>query len=180
MGKVEAIVVAVAGGFFALAVLAFLSGRTESELPRPAPVLELASLDGAGFDLAALRGQPVLLNFWATWCPPCVAETPSLVKLDETLRPEGLVVVGLSVDKDRDAVRNFVQRFGIRFPIPLDPTARSAHRYGTFKYPETFFIDRTGNIVKHWIGPVEWTRPEVLAEVRGLMRTGRSAAAAPR
>jgi thiol-disulfide isomerase/thioredoxin len=111
--------------------------------------------------LSQLRGKPVLLNFWATWCPPCVAEVPSLVAMQQQMGGK-VVVLAVSMDVDEDAYKNFTAK---RMPGVL--TARDAdHKasalYGTFAYPESFLIDKDGKILRKFIGPVEWTSPEMM------------------
>src|SRR5205085_6791889 len=95
--------------------------------------------------LGSLRGRLVVVNFWATWCPPCVAEMPSLERMHRALGAEGLVVLGVSVDEDEGAVREFVARHGVSFPILRDPGGRAAAAYRTTGCPEPLLVgpDRT-------------------------------------
>ena len=135
-----------------------------------APGLRLPSLAGGEVDLASQRGKVVVLNFWATWCPPCVAEMPSLERLYRTLTPEGLSVVTVSTDEDQAELRKFVSEHGLTLPVLLDPGGRlAAGDYRTTGYPETFLLDRQGRILKHVVGPAEWDSPETMAELRKLM-----------
>ncbi|MDA2914549.1 TlpA family protein disulfide reductase [Acidobacteriia bacterium AH_259_A11_L15] len=113
-------------------------------------------------ELADLRGQVVLLNFWATWCPPCVAEMPSLQRLHERLRDRGLFVLGVSVDADADAYEEFLRTHRITFANYRDPEGRVSTLYGTFMYPETYIIDREGRLVRKIIGPLEWDDPDMI------------------
>jgi len=111
--------------------------------------------------LSALRGKPVLLNFWATWCPPCVQETPALVALQKQLGDK-VVILAVSMDEDADAYKAFTAK---RMPGLLtvrDPDKKSSAMYGTFAYPETFLIDKDGKIQRKFIGAVEWTSPEMI------------------
>jgi cytochrome c biogenesis protein CcmG, thiol:disulfide interchange protein DsbE len=143
----------------------------------PAPGFALPSLASGTTDLGRLRGRVVLVNFWATWCPPCVQEMPSLERLHEALGPEGLSVIGISIDEDEAAVRDFVARHGVRFPILRDPgghTAASAYR--TTGWPETFIIGSDGTIQRIVVGPAEWDTPEALAYFRRLLPARRAAA----
>jgi len=138
-------------------------------LSSPAPALRLPGLDGSTTDLAAFRGRVVVLNFWASWCPPCVHEMPSLEGLHRTLGPEGLVVVGVSVDEDEQALRSFVEEQGITFPILLDPGGRhAATAYGTLDFPTTFVIDRDGILKRRYVGPTQWDTPAALDHFRKL------------
>jgi peroxiredoxin len=161
-----AVVVAVAFGYVHLAE------RTGYSLPAgaEAPGFRLPSLAGEQVDLGSYRGKVVVLNFWATWCPPCVAEMPSLERLHRTLGPEGLAVVTVSTDEDQDALQDFVTRYGLTLPVLLDPGGQVASTdYRTTGFPETFVVDRAGVLVQHTIGPAEWDAPEALAHFRGLL-----------
>jgi peroxiredoxin len=138
-----------------------------------APGFRLPSLAGGEVNLASQRGKVVVLNFWATWCPPCVAEMPSLERLHRTLSPDGLSVIAVSTDEDQADVREFVSRHGLTLPVLMDPGGRVAGgEYHTTGYPETFLLDRQGRIVRHVVGPEEWDSPEMLAELRKLMASG--------
>ena len=133
------------------------------------PDFRLPSLAGGATDLGSLRGRVVLVNFWATWCPPCVEEMPSLERLHRTLGPEGLVVVGISEDADEKAARDFAQRLGLTFPILRDAEAQTAAAYRATGYPETFVIGRDGTLLSTFVGPAEWDTPEALGYFRGLL-----------
>jgi cytochrome c biogenesis protein CcmG/thiol:disulfide interchange protein DsbE len=135
-----------------------------------APGFRLPSLEGGHVDLAAFRGRVVLLNFWATWCAPCVAEMPSLERLHRALGPEGLAVVTVSADDDPAALRDFVKRYGLTMPVLLDPEGSEAGRaYRTTGYPETFVLDASGILLRHYVGPARWDSPEAIAHFRGLL-----------
>lgn len=140
--------------------------RTGSE----APGFRLPALDGSVVDLASFRGQVVVVNFWATWCPPCVDEMPSLEKLHRALGREGLVVLGVSADEDESALRQFVARTGVSFRILRDPGGRgAASAYHTTGYPETFVIDRAGVLAESFVGPAEWASPKAIDHFRELL-----------
>ena len=142
----------------------------------PAPGFTLRSVAGGEGDLGKLRGRVVLVNFWATWCPPCVQEMPSLERLHRALGPEGLAVLGVSVDEDDDAVRGFVARYGLSFPILRDPGGHAAASYRTTGWPETFIVGPDGAILRIVVGPTEWDTPEALAYFRGLLPRRRAEA----
>jgi len=112
--------------------------------------------------LSQLHGQVVVLNFWATWCAPCVAEIPSLVTMSQKMKPKGVIVLGISVDADEDAYLRFVKDHGVTFETARDGDQKSNTLYGTVKFPETFIIDRSGVVRRKFIGPVDWTSPEVI------------------
>ncbi|MFQ5926052.1 MAG: peroxiredoxin family protein [Terriglobia bacterium] len=118
--------------------------------------------EGATRRLSELRGQVVVLNFWATWCPPCAEEMPSLERLHRKLHARGVVVLGVSVDKDEAAYEKFLRDFHITFPSYRDPSGQIALGYGTTMFPETYIIDREGRIERKLDGPYQWDSPEIL------------------
>ncbi|HXE76340.1 MAG TPA: TlpA disulfide reductase family protein [Candidatus Xenobia bacterium] len=119
-------------------------------------------LNGQPRELRDLRGQVVLLNFWATWCPPCVTEIPSLERLHRRLGPQGLIILAVSVDEDPVVYENFLRSNNITFATVRDPEKRISRQYGTFMYPETYVIDRQGRLVRKIIGALEWDEPDTL------------------
>jgi cytochrome c biogenesis protein CcmG/thiol:disulfide interchange protein DsbE len=117
-----------------------------------APALRLRGLDGGQVDLAALRGRPVVVNFWATWCQPCVREFPLLRQAAASHRPDRLAVVGVLVNDRPAAARAFARRHGATWPIALDPTAATAGRWGAVGLPHTWFIRPDGTLASHQLG----------------------------
>ena len=111
--------------------------------------------------LSQLRGQVVVLNFWATWCPPCVEEMPSLVDMQRRLKDKGVTVVAISVDVDGNAYQEFVKSHNVNLLTVRDPDQKSNALYGTSKFPETYIIDRNGVIRRKFMGAVDWTAPDV-------------------
>ena len=111
--------------------------------------------------LSQFRGKPVLLNFWATWCPPCVQETPSLVQLQKQLGDK-VVVLAVSTDVDADAYKKFTSKNMQGMLTVRDGDRRSSDLYGTYAFPETYVIDRQGVIRRKFIGAVEWQNPEII------------------
>jgi peroxiredoxin len=118
----------------------------------PAPPLRLEGLDGGRVDLAALRGRPVVVNFWATWCDPCVREFPRLRRAAATHRPDRLAVVGVLTNDRPAAARAFVRRHHATWPVGNDPNAATAGRWGAVGLPHTFFIRPDGTLASHQLG----------------------------
>lgn len=165
--RTAAIVAAVAFGYVHLAEKRGFAPQKGAE----APPFRLTSLAGDEVDLASYRGKVVVLNFWATWCPPCVTEMPSLERLHRSLGPEGLAVVTVSTDEDEEILKEFVARYGLSLPVLLDPGGRTAAAaYRTAGFPETFVLDRQGVLLRHYVGPAEWDTPEALAHFRSLLK----------
>ncbi len=146
--------------------------RASEGLPNgtPAPAFKALALDGSEFDSSALRGHGVVLNFWATWCAPCVAEMPSLQALHRALGPEGLRVVAVALDDDPAAAQRFATRRGLTFTVLRDPASRAATRFAVDGLPTTVLIDVAGVVRGVYVGPVEWDTPGAIAELRKLLR----------
>jgi cytochrome c biogenesis protein CcmG/thiol:disulfide interchange protein DsbE len=115
-----------------------------------------------------LKGQVVVLNFWATWCPPCVEEMPSLVEMQKELKARGVTVLAVSVDVDSAAFHRFLAQHKVDLLAVRDPDQKSNTIYGTYKFPETYIIDRQGMIRRKFIGPVDWTQPEIVSYLSSL------------
>ncbi len=128
-------------------------------------------LNGRARELRDLRGQVVLVNFWATWCPPCVTEIPSLERLHRRLGPKGLVILAISVDEDPVVYENFLRSNNITFATVRDPEKRISTQYGTFMFPETYVIDRQGRLVRKIIGALEWDEPDTLDFLTRVLET---------
>jgi cytochrome c biogenesis protein CcmG, thiol:disulfide interchange protein DsbE len=111
--------------------------------------------------LNQFRGQIVVLNFWATWCPPCVEEMPSLVQMQRRMKAKGVTVVAVSIDVDENAYRQFLKQHGVDLLTVRDPAQKTPALYGTHGWPETFVIDRKGVMRRKFIGAVDWTEPEI-------------------
>jgi peroxiredoxin len=116
--------------------------------------------------LASYRGQVVLLNFWATWCPPCVAEMPSMLMLHHDM-PK-LAILAVSVDEDPDAYSSFIARRHVDLITVRDPDETAAKLYHSDMWPETYVIDRKGVIRRKFVGPQDWSSPEVRDYLKSL------------
>lgn len=129
------------------------------------------TLNGKPAHLSDLRGKVVLLNFWATWCPPCVDEAPSLNLLQQRIASRGGTVLGVSVDDDEDAYRQFLTTYGLLYPNYRDTSKKIAPEYGTSMYPDTYVINREGRIDRKIIGPQDWTSPDMIAYLDTLLNS---------
>lgn len=121
-------------------------------------------------------GKVLVLNFWASWCPPCVQEMPSLNEFQRIFAGQGVVVVGVSVDRKEALYQNMIKKFQVSFQTARDPEEKISYMFGTYKVPETYIIDRNGKVVQKIIGLPEkdgavkpWTDPEILGYVRSLL-----------
>ena len=112
--------------------------------------------------LEQFQGQVVVLNFWATWCPPCQEELPSLMTMQERMRGRGIVVVGVSIDVDGNAYHSFLKEHGVNFLTVRDPQQKVAELYGTSGWPESYIIDRQGILRRKIVGPIDWTQPDII------------------
>ena len=149
-----------------LLLLALLAGCNRGSKPAligsPAPEFTVKDADRE-IALKDLRGQIVVLNFWATWCPPCVEEMPSLVSMQKQMKDKGVTVLAISLDEDARQYRTFLEKYKVELLTVRDPQQRSNELYGTFKFPETYIIDRQGVVRRKFIGPVDWNQPEIVS-----------------
>ncbi len=135
--------------------------------PRDFPL----TLDGKPAHLSDLRGKVVLLNFWASWCQPCIEEAPSLNLLQQRIAPLGGTVLGVNVgvDDEESAYQAFLKTYNVDFPTYRDATKQLAASYGTIAYPETYVIDRKGRLDRKIVGPQDWTSPEMMTYLDSLL-----------
>jgi len=134
-----------------------------------APDFTVTADNGQKVSLSDFGGKLLVLNFWATWCQPCVEEVPSLDQFAKEMAGSGIVVVGVSVDKDPKAYRAFLSRAKVNFLTARDPDANISADYGTFKYPETYIIDSKGKVLQKVIGATNWTDPNVVSGIKSLL-----------
>jgi len=137
-----------------------LAGRKEKDFP-----LQIAGASR----LSDLRGKVVVLNVWASWCPPCLEDTQSLNRLQQDIAAKGGVVLGVSVDEDQAAYEKFLVDNHVVFPTYRDASKKSATDYGTSMFPETYLIDREGRLARKIVGPQDWQSPEVMGSIDVLL-----------
>ena len=123
---------------------------------------ELKDLDGNNIKLSSIKGKVVLLNFWATWCPPCRAEMPSMQKLYDKFKDKGLELLAVNLQEDLQVVKDFADNSGFTFPILLDSNGEVGGIYGARSIPTTYIIDKKGNVIAGAVGGKDWYSPEVI------------------
>jgi len=133
------------------------------------------TIDGRAQRLSDYRGKVVVLNFWASWCPPCVEEAPALNRLQRHIEPNGGTILGVSIDEDPAAYEKFLKDFAINFPTWRDPhvqdnKSKIALGYGNSLIPETYVIDRHGKIARKLVSAQQWDSPEMLAYFDAILK----------
>jgi peroxiredoxin len=167
---VKGLQIAAATVLAALGFVVFDSIRERiAEVGDSAPAFKVTTASGKSVSPKEFGGRLLVLNFWASWCPPCKEETPSMNQMAQTLGPKGLVVLGISVDENQAAYQRFLASERVAFETALDATAEISANYGTFKYPETYVIGRDGKVLRKYIGPRDWSSPELLKDLESLL-----------
>lgn len=141
------------------------SGSTAPTEGKAAPDFELTSSDGQTVRLSDYRGKKVILNFWATWCPPCKAEMPHMQKFHEANKDKGIEILAVnltSIDKGEESVQSFIEEFGLTFPIPMDRNGKIGSQYQAVTIPTSYIIDTEGIVQKKVVGPMDEAMMEKL------------------
>lgn len=139
----------------------YVANRRAAQKPKAsasgstAPDFTVADLNGKKFSLSDYRGKVVLLDFWATWCAPCRAEIPHFVEMQRQLGPQGLQVIGISMDDEAKPVKAFSDQYGINYPLAVGDDKLAQSFGGVLGLPVNFLIDRDGRIVKKFIGATD-------------------------
>lgn len=161
---------------FATAVMLF-TGCDRSQQPaekakvgQEAPDFALKDLQGNTVTLSQHRGKVVFLNFWASWCPPCRLEMPSMERLHEVHGAGDFVMLAVNVEQNIDDVRAYLQQNPHSFPILLDADARAQGLYSVYRFPETFLIDKNGRVVEHYLGARDWSSVEFLGKINSMLK----------
>ena len=139
-------------------------GRTMEIAPHRAPDFTLYLFNGGTLRVAELGGQAVIVNFWASWCPPCRDEARTLEAVSRQYRDRGVVFVGVNVWEAEADARRFLQEFGVTYANGPDPMGRIVIEYGVTGLPETFGLTRDGLLVRRWIGPMNRSEAEAFVE----------------
>lgn len=135
----------------------------------PAPDLQAREVDGSVRSMADFRGKVVVVNFWATWCPPCQREMPSLERLRAKMAGRPLAIVAVSSAEAPDDVKAYLSRMKLGFPVWLDPDSDNTRRWKVFALPTTFLLDAAGRVRYVLTGPAEWDEGEALALIESLL-----------
>ena len=170
LGLMTLLVPASAGARDARDVVAAL-GLVKPNPAQAAKMFEVETPDKRWLRLSAFKGKVVFLNFWATWCKPCEEEMPSMQRLHERYKDQGLVVLAISEDTGGAAqVAAYVKKHNLTFPVGLDPKASVSSLYGVWSVPSTFIIDKRGNRAYFANGPREWDGPTARAFFESLLQ----------
>jgi len=135
-----------------------------------APDFTIKDASGKPVKLSDSRGKLVFLNFWATWCEPCVDEMPEMNTLNEKFKDRKFQMMAVSVDNSWDVVKDFYEKHALDMPTYLDPGQQVRSLFNVHGYPETFIIDRNGSVLKYIIGPQHWSDPKVMAMIESMVK----------
>jgi len=131
----------------------------------------LQFLAGGNTALSSYKGKVVILNFWATWCPPCRSEMPSMETLYQRFKDEGLEILAVNLGESADTVRQFIQNNKYTFPVPMDTNNRVGTLYGVEAIPTSYILDREGKIIARVVGAIHWDTPQTIAAFDALLKS---------
>lgn len=134
-----------------------------------APNFSVTADNGRTISAKEFGGKLLLVNFWATWCPPCIDEIPGLNEMARQLAPQGLVILAISQDKDSDVYRKFLEKNPLAFPTFRDPSQDIQLSYGTVQIPESYLIDRSGRVIEKYISSQDWASAKMIDHVKSLL-----------
>lgn len=154
-----------------LALAGTVAAGELKDLPaKPAATLALPALTGGTTDLKQMRGKVVLVNYWATWCPPCRKELPSMNRLSERLAGKPFVILGVNAGDSAEDIRAFLEKVPVNFPIVLDEDGKSLKPWQVFAFPTSYVVDKQGRVRMGLFGSMEWDEPEAVARLEALMK----------
>jgi thiol-disulfide isomerase/thioredoxin len=145
---------------------------TEGVMPRDFTLpmfVALPAVTETNFTLSQFKGKVVFLNFWATWCPPCRAEMPSMESLYQKLKDRGLEIIAVNLGESRNEVLSFMTQQNLSFPAVLDTRRTTGTQYNVRAIPTSYIIDKRGFIVAHLVGSIDWDTPKVIAAFESLL-----------
>jgi peroxiredoxin len=134
-----------------------------------APGFTITADNGKKYTPRDFGGKLLLVNFWATFCAPCIDEIPGLNEMARQLGPKGLVILAISQDKDENAYKQFLEKIPLSFPTVRDPSENIQLGYGTLQIPESYLIDRNGRVVEKYISSQPWASPRMIEHVQSLL-----------
>lgn len=155
-------------GAFAYVIYASIHERIVNAGDR-APDFAITADNGRTVTRAEFGGKLLVLNFWASYCVPCIQELPSLDQFQRELADQGVVVLGVSIDKDPKAYKRFLDKYNVSFLTARDPDNKINSEYGTFKIPETYLINRDGKVVGKIINATNWVDDRMISYVKSLL-----------
>ena len=146
-----------------------LAGELRDLPAKPATPMSLPTLAGGTLELQQLRGKVVLVNFWATWCPPCRKEMPSMDRLAARFAGRPFVILGVNAGDSADDVRAFMKKVPVHFPIALDEEGVSLKPWQVFAFPTSYVLDKHGRLRMGLFGSIDWDAPETAARIEALI-----------
>lgn len=149
-----------------------VSGTLEQHVTVPgdaAPDFQILTTRGRTISPQNFPGKVLVLNFWASWCPPCIEEAPSLNAFADQMSSKGVTVLGVSIDRNENSYKKFLQKYGVNYDTADDPDANVSTSYGTFQIPETYIIDKSGKVVEKIISNQNFTDPEFLEHIKKML-----------
>jgi len=135
-----------------------------------APNFSVVTESGKTITRSDFGGKILALNFWASWCPPCVQELPSMNEFAQEFGSQGVVVLGISIDKNEKLYKQFLTQMHVAFDTARDPEAEISARYGTFQIPETYIIGRDGKVLEKTPDALNWMDPKFLERVKFMLK----------
>lgn len=134
------------------------------------PDFRVYNLEGKAFTKSNFKGKIIVVNFWASWCPPCIEEMPLFVEIKKRYQESGIELVLANVGENVDDIRNFIDKNKFAISVYRDPNKEASRMFGTYKYPETYIIDQDGILRKKIIGSITWRKEEVLNYLDGIIK----------